>query len=311
VACRQMPIARLLRGEYTGNGCTRSMSGGEALPLSFRLEDYARYSERVGEATYIDLTRRTDPARVIKVWSNLKAVVDRYGPPWVVQVWTKDAEGVLKHGAGLLASLVNAGTTITAQVTVTGLGGTKWEPKAPEKPFAGVPALAEATGGPGHVTWRYDPVIPTLHRLDRYRKLARRAADLGITRSVLNFVAPPGRYKRVDRRLAGELPGWGAGLPWYDTDWKVRVAGTIVSAAGEEGIRVACCAESANLSERVPNLQPAACGDYRWFVALSGRDPGRPAGGGSRRGCGCAPYFDVGVYGQWRRCHGCLYCYAG
>lgn len=281
------------------------------MPLFFRLEDYPHYVERVGAATYLDVTRRTDAARIQKVWDNLVALIDAYGAPWIVQIWTKDPSGVLKHGAALLRGLADAGSTVTAQVTVTGLGGTKWEPMVSSEPFHGLPGLIEAVGGPEHITWRYDPIVPTIHRLDRFRSLAKQAAALGITRGVINFIAPPGRYKRVDGRLGGALPGWREGLPWYDQAWKLRTAEETLAVADEMGIRIACCAESAELFGKVKNLHPAACGDYQWFVSLSGRDPGRVPSLGSRDNCGCAPYFDVGMYGQWKRCHRCLYCYAG
>jgi hypothetical protein len=147
--------------------------------------------------------------------------------------------------------------------------------------------------------------------LARFRRLARRAAALGITRCVINFIAPPGRYTRVDRRLADVLPGWAAGMPGYDEAWRAATAAQLVEEAGELGMAVATCAESAGLVAQVPDLQPAACGDHDWFVGLSGRDPGRAPASGSRPGCGCAAYFDVGLYGQWRQCHQCLYCYAG
>jgi len=58
------------------------------MSLVFHLEDYPRYLERVGGATYIDATRRTDPCRVGRVWDNLYAVARAYGAPWIVQVWT-------------------------------------------------------------------------------------------------------------------------------------------------------------------------------------------------------------------------------
>jgi hypothetical protein len=277
----------------------------------FRLEDYPRYLERVGRATYIDVTRRTDPARIGRVWGNLYAVVRAYGAPWIAQVWTKDAAGVLAHGGSVLRCLRRYGTTLTAQVTATGLCGTKWEPLVPAEPFAGVADLINFVGGPDHVKWRYDPIIPTIHRPCRFRWLAGRAAELGITRCVINFVAPPGRYKRVDTRLAAVLPGWADGMPGYDDAWQVEIAAELVEIAGAFGLTVSACAESAGLVDRVPGLQAAACGDYAWFVALSGRDPGRAPAAGSRPGCGCAAYFDVGLYGQWRRCHRCLYCYAG
>jgi len=101
------------------------------MSLVFRLEDYGRYLERVGEASYIDLTRRTDPARIERVWDNLRAVVETYGRPWILQLWTKDAAATLARGRRQLERLLAQGTTLTAQVTVTGLGGTRWEPLVP------------------------------------------------------------------------------------------------------------------------------------------------------------------------------------
>jgi hypothetical protein len=277
----------------------------------FRLEDYPRYLERVGEASYLDVTRRTDPARIERAWENLSAVFEAFGAPWVVQLWTKDAAGALARGGPLLQRLQDDGATLAAQVTVTGLSGTVWEPLTPAEPFAGVADLIALAGGPGHVKWRYDPIIPTVHQLDRFHRLAERAAELQISRCVLNFIAAPGRYKRADARLASVLPGWAEGMPGYDEGWRVETAARLVETSAEFGMTVAACAESAGLAGQVPGLQPAACGDHDWFVALSGRNPGRVPASGSRPGCGCAAYFDVGLYGQWRRCHRCLYCYAG
>jgi len=280
----------------------------------FRLADYPRYLERVGAATYLDVTRRTDPARVEQVWENLRQVVEGYGAPWVVQLWTKDPAGALARGRALLDRLLRQGTTLTAQVTVTGLSGSPWEPLSPAEPFAGLADLIALIGGADHVKWRYDPIIPTVHHPDRFCRLAEQAARLGITRCTINFLAPPGRYKRVDARLGPLLPGWGEGMPGYDEGWQAETAVRLVEMAGGFGLAVAACAESVGLVGRVPGLNAAACGEAAWFVALSGRDPrqGAPAAShGSRPGCGCAAYFDVGLYGQWRRCHQCPYCYAG
>ena len=116
------------------------------MSFAFRLEDYARYLERAGDATYLDVTRRTDPARVEKVWDNLRAVVRAYGAPWIVQLWTKDAAGVVGYGKEVLQGLQNAGTTLAAHVTVTGLGGTSWEPLAPSTPFHGMEELIALVG---------------------------------------------------------------------------------------------------------------------------------------------------------------------
>jgi hypothetical protein len=288
------------------------------MPFAFRLADYARYREQVNGATYIDLTRRSDPACHRQCWDNLRQAVAAYGQPWVLQVWTKDIAGVLCLGADMLRALREVGTTITAQVTVTGLAGTLWEPLAPPDGLRLVPELARMIGGPNHIKWRYDPIIPALHSAERFRVLARRAAEMGLTQGVINFVAPPGRYARVDRRLGPLLPGWVEGMPGYTPAWQeraecstFRVARELVALAGEAGITLSCCAEGAALAERVPGLRRAACGEYEWFVALSGQAPLRVPFKGSRPGCGCARYFDVGNYGSWSRCHRCVYCYAG
>ena len=279
--------------------------------LYYRLADYARYREAVGEATYVDISRRTDPGRIPAVWANLREVVDAHGAPWVVQVWTKSVGGVLALGGDTLRALVDAGATVTAQVTMTGLAGTIWEPGVPADSVDRLGELAAILGGPDHLTWRYDPIIPTVHSIETYARLAHEVADQGVMRGVINYLAPPGRYKRVDRRLAAALPGWSGGMPGYDDAWRLAVAREAVAVAGEVGMRLSCCAESAGLAEVVPGLHRAACGDGAWFAALSGRDAPPVGGRGSRPGCGCLRYFDVGNYGYWSRCHRCAYCYAG
>jgi hypothetical protein len=286
------------------------------MPLAYRLEDYARYRERVGDATYIDITRRTDPARIPEVWDNLYEVVTAFGRPWIVQIWTKDMLGVLQRGGNLLRSLTEpAGdqraTTLTAQITVTGLAGTLWEPGVPPDGLRHLPTLSELLGGPDHIRWRYDPIIPGVHRAERFGRLASQVVAHGVRHGIINFIAPPGRYKRVDGRLDRVLPGWSAGMPGYDDAWRAKTAAELVDIAAELGLSLACCAEGAELAERVPGLGPAACGDATWFAALSGYAPARRPYRGSRPGCGCAPYFDVGSYGHWSRCHRCAYCYAG
>lgn len=281
------------------------------MPLAYRSADYQRYLEEVGAATYIDISRRADPACIPEIWRNLQQVVEEYGPPWVVQIWTKDPEGVLRHGRSVLETLTRAGSTVTLQLCATGLAGTEWEPLVPPNALQRVGELARLIGGTEHITWRYDPIIPGVHSLARFAELARCAREQGIRRGVINFIAPPGRYKRVDRRLASLLPRWSQGMPGYDEDWRATIAEELVNIAHSEDISLACCAESAGLSAKVAGLRPAACGDYLWFSELAGNAPERKAYRGSRPGCGCLHYFDVGNYGCWSRCHRCSYCYAG
>ena len=286
------------------------------MPLAYRLEDYAAYQRRVGPTTCVDVTRRTDPARVPKVWDNLSQVISRHGWPWIIQFWTKEIGGLLHLGQAFFASWREArsteiAATLAAQITVTGLARTVWEPEVPADGLSDVAELASLIGGPEHIRWRYDPIIPTVHDPSRFRQLAAQAAEAGIRQCTINFLAPPGRYKRVDRRLRTLLPEWAAGMPSYNPAWRQGTAEELVSIAGEYGLRVACCAESADLARIVAGLAPAACGSYEWFSELSGRRPPRSTRRGSRPGCGCLPYFDVGNYGYWSQCHRCVYCYAG
>lgn len=281
------------------------------MPFVYSLADYGRYRDRVQGATYIDISRRTDPARIGSLWDNLRQIVATYGAPWVVQIWTKDVEGILQQGGTLLEDLRQRGTTLTAQVTITGLAGSVWEPAVPRNALDHLPQLAALLGGVEHIKWRYDPIIPSVHSPERFDHLARRISAIDIHQAIINFIAPPGRYKRVDRRLAPLLPGWSEGLPTYDLDWQADVARELVDIATSHDIRLACCAESSALHARVAGLGRAACGDWAWFCRLSPREQPAPATRGSRPGCGCAAYYDVGNYGQWSKCHRCAYCYAG
>lgn len=281
------------------------------MPFTFSLADYGKYASRVGAATYIDMSRRTDLACIPQIWQSLDQVMAEYGPPWVLQLWTKDPAGVIRRGADTLSRLCQAGTTIAVQLTVTGLAGSIWEPLVPADAIQAIPELARLVGGIDHLCWRYDPIIPGVHRKETFEILAQRMASYGLQRGVINFVAPPGHYKRVDRRLGPLLPGWLEGMPGYDLAWCETTAYELVTVAAPRGIRLACCAEGSRLARLVPGLAGAACGDYTWFCALSGRQPSIQKGPGSRPGCGCVPYYDIGSYGHWTQCHRCVYCYAG
>ncbi len=278
--------------------------------LVYRLEDYASYHAVVGSATYIDVSRRTDPARIPFVWDRLKDILAAYGAPWVIQIWTKDPHGAALLGKTVIQEMLAQGTTITAQITATGLAGSVWEPRVPCDISSGLDGLAELIGGYEHICWRYDPIIPSAHTLTAFSSLAERMAAQGIHRGVLNFIAPPGRYVRVDRRMTQVLPAWPT-LGQGNEAEQARIAREIVAVASDLGIEMGCCAESSALSSQVPGLRAASCGDYAWFAQLAQTYPSQNTYQGSRKGCGCLHYFDVGSYGMRNRCFGCLYCYAG
>lgn len=77
-------------------------------------------------------------------------------------IWTKDLRCALDAGRAVPADLMTRGTTVTVQLTVTGLAGTGWEPRVPSDVLDHLDA-ATFIGGPEHLCWRYDPIIPTVH----------------------------------------------------------------------------------------------------------------------------------------------------
>ncbi len=278
----------------------------------------------------LDFTRRTDPAFVPSVWDNLRDALDVTSPT-VLHVWTKWPGRVADIGREILDALRKNGTIIAAQVTVNRYGR-NLEPRIPEN--HGLDRLVPLLGGFDHVTWRFDPVIPYVPFEERFLRTAEEMTNLGVRRLVVNTIAPPGRYKRVDRRLAAMWEWWTPerfGLDPEDARrdryvppplqrhtpsvwngwarWQYDVFSRIVELAQSFGFRVQPCAETAWLYGVVEGLSPAGCISQQWLASLGLLQdiPLRP----TRAGCGCVYTVDVGSYGHWSRCGGCRYCYAG
>jgi len=132
--------------------------------------------ERVGEATYVDVTRRTD-RRASAVWTTCGPWSRRLARRGSSNCGPRTFPGI-GAGGGLFRGLRLKGTTLAAQVTVTGLSGTQWSPGRRQS-FCRRGEVDRSSRRSEHVAWRYDPVIPTVHDLDRFRRLAAQGATLG------------------------------------------------------------------------------------------------------------------------------------
>ena len=168
---------------------------------------------------------------------------------------------------------------------MTGLAGTLWEPLAPPDGLRLVPAVGrELIGGPEHIKWRYDPIIPTVHSPERFASWPARRRELGMRQGVINFVAPPGRYVRVDRRLGPLLPGWVEGMPGYGAAWQKQDRSPGSWWPWRRKWRSPCHAvpRARSLQSMYPGCGSGLRG-VEWFLALSGRAPvGVPFGGSTR-----------------------------
>ena len=94
------------------------------------------------------------------------------------------------------------------QLTVTGLGGTAWEPGVP--PFeALLPAIRELAARLPHgaIRWRFDPIIPLPDLFDRFRLVKTRLAEAlgGVEEVIVSFPDP---YKKAVERVCASGLAW-------------------------------------------------------------------------------------------------------
>jgi len=191
------------------------------------------------------------------------------------------------------------------QLTVTGLAGTAWEPRAPRfetflEPLKELAALLPR----GAILWRFDPILAiddVLARFDAVRQTL--AAVIGpVDETVVSFPAP---YGKAVRRVRD------AGLVWPNPSLDERltiIRGMVERLGGAERTRVWLCCQPKEL--RLPGTASARCVDGDQFDRLYGTRLGDlPPDGGQRKGCGCARSTDIGSYDLPCR-HGCVYCYA-
>lgn len=251
-----------------------------------------------------------------------------------VVFWTKDPTALTDH-PGLERIIARVPTLV--QMTITGWGGTCWEPgvPAPERLAEPLSRLARRLP-PGALRWRFDPLVLDIDPRDNdgsppndkalpdtaddaflsgpERKTAARLVERFRrihalwTRSVgavdditTSFMAMyPGTRDALARRgLAVRSPGPDARRAWLSM---------LHRAWGHpEGVFSICC-QPELLS--LPFTHPARCIDAERLDRLYGtRLSNLPRDAGQRAACACAQSTDIGAYTQ--RCgHGCAYCYA-
>lgn len=170
------------------------------------------------------------------------------------------------------------------------------------------------TYGPQTIQWRFDPICYLSRdqgkmetNLDQFEKIARHAAQCGVTVCITSFVD---LYQKVQRRQAG-IP-----LKLYDPPLNEKVA-QIVSMSrllSELGIRLDLCCEK-DLLTALPahaTVRSATCIPSELLARLFGNDITLKKDSGQRRakGCGCGISKDIGSYSLHPCKHNCLFCYA-
>lgn len=230
---------------------------------------------------------------------------------------------------------------VLVQVSITGLGGTMWEPNvpAPTDAFAGVQALLGLLQG--RVALRYDPIIPGVNSEPYPKAEARQGRDawfegfcrvaaslrgesmgkaygvLGVTASVMDLynhskqrIIERGLEVKSNRTVTLVQGGGSHPHLWHD-DWKglhhihrLEVIDDFIAVATRYGLTVRVCCEQG---------RPAGNHGCDWvdYVAPEDVIESMPSPFGNHRtqfGCRCPKYDQALDYSD--RCpYGCAYCY--
>ncbi|MBI4495712.1 MAG: DUF1848 family protein, partial [Deltaproteobacteria bacterium] len=126
-----------------------------------------------------------------------------------VVIWTKNPRNLMAPGP--LRELLKEHGQIYVHLTITGMGGSEFEPHVP--PWQEVAAMAgpliALIGGPQRLCWRFDPILEvrgggrSFSNFSLFPSLAETLALWGIQDCRVSWVSP---YKKVGRRL--RAAGW-------------------------------------------------------------------------------------------------------
>ena len=231
------------------------------------------------------------------------------GTVHTVVLWSKDFSNLLRNEYGLM-DLLGSYDQVYLHFTVTGLGGTAVEPRAPtlREALAQLPGCVAFAGNPLRVSVRFDPVLfweeggSLRSNLPHFPEIAEAAAGLGVRDIRTSFAQ---WYGKAKRRAAVR------GFCFVEPSEEEKKSGAAALAAesATRGLSLFACCQP--FLSAVPGLSPSACIDANLLESLHpGREPASPRKDRSQRaGCLCTESKDIGSYIQ--ACpHGCVYCYA-
>jgi DNA repair photolyase len=219
-------------------------------------------------------------------------------------IWTKNPRNMMVHSK--LNRVLEKLDQIYVLLTVTGLGGSPLEPRAPsaDQVFQHLPAIIDFIGSPRRLAIRYDPLIDVLYQgndrlsnldINRFSDILSRVHSLGVERVIISYVT---LYRKVIKRLKAnnfeilehpleEITGF--------------IQNQMIPQAAKLGMKLSTCV--------LPNLTQKGCIDANTLIGMHPLGiPCSQAKDKTQRGeCHCTKSLDIG---QWFSCyHGCLYCY--
>ncbi|MGB2698391.1 MAG: DUF1848 family protein [Candidatus Zixiibacteriota bacterium] len=219
-------------------------------------------------------------------------------------IWTKDPKNLFEHKN--LRKSLNKIDQIYVLLTITGLGGTPLEPKAPtiDKVLPQLNQVADFVGSPQRIAIRYDPLIDLYYQekthltnieIGLFIDILRAISAVGIKRIIISYVT---FYPKVIKRLKQY------NFKIVDhpiSEIKSFIRNKMMPMARNFDINLSTCV--------FPDLTTTGCIDGRILSELHPqKEPCSLAKDPSQRPtCHCTRSTDIG---EWFSCyHGCLYCY--
>jgi hypothetical protein len=174
----------------------------------------------------------------------------------------------------------------------------------------GVPRLEELLAtfrelssiiGKEKVIWRYDPILLSdKHnipwQIDHFKSIASKLEGL-TEKCVISFIDI---YKKCVKKLSG------TGVREPTEGEILELADGISRIASGHGIRLASCAEEADLTDL--GIERNKCIDNELVSEISGKNISLKKDKYQRPACMCVESIDIGTYNTCG--YGCLYCYA-
>lgn len=219
-------------------------------------------------------------------------------------IWTKNPENIFKHKK--LNKTLKSLDHVYVLLTITGLGGTELEPKAPEKEMVLplLPKLIDFLGSSKRIAIRYDPLLDVYYQnkihltnidIEIFKNLLENVKKLGIERMITSYVTLyPKVVKRLEKNNFQII---------FHSDEKIKdfIKKEMIPLCEKSNIKLRTCV--------FPNLTTKGCIDGALLSALHpkkkpclvAKDPSQ------RPTCHCTKSKDIGM---WFSCyHGCFYCY--
>ena len=227
-------------------------------------------------------------------------------PVHSVFFWTRHPAGLVRPGP--LADELGCIESPFVHLTLTGLGGSRLEPRAPSTAEVLAvldPLIAQLRGQAERLLWRFDPVLVETSPVERFATLAPELARRGVRTCIFSFPAHLSLKGSLDEQYAR------FGLSRPPRPVRRETALRLAEIAASCGLLLRVCAQGQLLEDTAGAIEAASCIDGALAARLHPRclpvdlakDPSQ------RRHCRCAVSHDIGRYGD--RCRsGCVYCYS-